>query len=41
VLPHADGVKTLVLKDVTGLSIRDSSGLQDANPSGKVQAGSL
>jgi polygalacturonase len=35
-LPHAAGVKTLVLEDVTGLAIRNSSGLPDTIRQAKV-----
>jgi polygalacturonase len=41
VFPHASGVKTLVLKDVTGLTIRNSAGLPDTSVSGTTSQGTL
>jgi polygalacturonase len=41
VFSHAPGVKTVVLKNVTGLTIRDSGGLPDTKKAGTTSDGTL
>ena len=41
VFPHAAGVPTFVLKDVTGLVIRGSNGLPETNRPEKISGESL
>jgi hypothetical protein len=41
VFPHAAGVKTFLLQDVTGLAIRNSSGLPDTIRQARVSSGGL